>query len=1532
MNMFTLIKQTFLSFAATLLVCLPAWADDTEIYFGGNNTTTVRPNVLFILDTSSSMGETDGGSITRLDRMKDALVNVLSSADDINVGLMRFTNPGGPVLYPVRYINESTTATSIELTGSVSQRISSNNDDAKENSSGDVYASTEQLETIADGSRALNQYIRSGLDDAEERVSNGNVNIDSSDLEFMHDGGDQQMIGIRMRSINVPKGATITNAYLELEVDEQHDGDLTINIYGEDTNNANWYSDSNRNISSRKKTSAKVEWSVSTEYPVDTRVQTPDIKSIVQEIVNRGGWSAQNAMAFIFELKTRSGSAKRVFESYDGQRYATKLHIEYEDGSTANTPQTLGLRFNNISVPQGATITGASLSVKAAEYENESASVTIWGEDTGHSEQYLESANNISSRTKTTASVGWTGIGTWQHNSTYSSPNLSAIVQEIVDRSDWCGGNSLALMIDSATGKRALGAYEYDKASAPLLNITYDVDSVADGACNNVPITANIQSNNDDAEQDGSTMQLGSDDLDLGEKKVGLRYTDLPLKKDATLANAYLEFSAEAPGSDTTTLTIYGHDVATAPEFTTASNNIGSRTKTSTSVSWTPTLWSNTGGVYRSPNIAPIINEILANTSWAPGNDLAFIIEGSGSRAAKSADGSATPPRLVYYANEADVTSMGDTVREELIAAVDTLPSSGYTPIVDTLYEAALYYRGEAVDYGKNRGDSGWEQRYTRVTHEDAYTGGSLVQPSGCSADNLDDPDCADEYISGDPVYTSPITESCQRNYIVLLTDGDANSNHSEEKIKTMTGADSCESASSGERCGLDLIKYLYDNDQSSSLAGTQNIEMHTIGLEFSTDWLSDLASAGDGKFYVAESTEDLSDTFDTLIRTMLAANSTFVEPSVTINQFNRFAHRDDVYFALFKPQESTKWFGNVKKYQLKGNPATLYDNHSPQQPAIDPDSGFFAIDSKSFWSEDEDGNQVEKGGAAHKLPASRKVYSDLVSGSALNIEDNIVADTNTNLTKALLNIEAEDDAYRAELIDWMLGLDENDALRYEMGDPLHSRPELVTYDGFSDPLEGILFFGTNEGYLHAIDIETGIEKFAFIPQELLANLNDYYENLPSDPSTNPRPYGLDGGLTVWTRDVNGDGDLKDSGDFARIYVGMRRGGRNYYALDVTDLDNPEIMWKIKGGTDVGFEDLGQTWSEPVKSRVNFDGTVYDVLIFAGGYDEDQDDVSVRTIDDRGNAIFMVDAVTGNLLWSGGNHNGHDEIFSAMNYSIPSDITVLDMNRDGFADQMYVGDMGGQVWRFDINNESTQLQHFVDGGVIAELADDTPAGNRRFYYKPDVALAVESDGRYLSVGIGSGFRAHPLDSAIEDRFHMIKLFDTHGNPGGYTTYSSSDLYDITDNQIMSDDPDLLAEAQEALSNTAENRKHGWMIRLTNSGEKVLASSATIQNQIIFTTYEPSPPDTNSCNPAQGTTRAYLVSLFDGSPMTDIDGDGDVDKGDRVIQLQIGSIPSTPTVIDTVDSKPTVWVGPERLDQVNTDVESIRTYWIEDSSQ
>ena len=139
------------------------------------------------------------------------------------------------------------------------------------------------------------------------------------------------------------------------------------------------------------------------------------------------------------------------------------------------------------------------------------------------------------------------------------------------------------------------------------------------------------------------------------------------------------------------------------------------------------------------------------------------------------------------------------------------------------------------------------------------------------------------------------------------------------------------------------------------------------------------------------------------------------------------------------------------------------------------------------------------------------------------------------------------------------------------------------------------IFFGTNDGFIHSIDADTGGEKFALMPQELLKNLDRLESNAVTNRTPgHGRPYGMHGPVTLWVNDVNKNGvtwggydtlnyeqnsDFLSSksinkGEFVYAYIGMRRGGRSYYALDVTTPDSPELLWFISGG-DSGFERLG---------------------------------------------------------------------------------------------------------------------------------------------------------------------------------------------------------------------------------------------------------------------------------------------------------------------------------------------------------------------
>ncbi len=174
--------------------------------------------------------------------------------------------------------------------------------------------------------------ITSSTDDAEE-YEDHSMHLTSSDLELVEDK-DSQIVGLRFKDIPVPKGAIISNAYIQFRADETNGRDTYLTITGHDTDNSSTFTSTSRNISDRKETSAQVDWrpndwTVKGEYGLDQR--TPDISSILQEITDRSGWSKYNRLSLFI-----SGSGKRVADSYDAHKKSYEsntapiLVIEYQ--------------------------------------------------------------------------------------------------------------------------------------------------------------------------------------------------------------------------------------------------------------------------------------------------------------------------------------------------------------------------------------------------------------------------------------------------------------------------------------------------------------------------------------------------------------------------------------------------------------------------------------------------------------------------------------------------------------------------------------------------------------------------------------------------------------------------------------------------------------------------------------------------------------------------------------------------------------------------------------------------------------------------------------------------------------------------------------------------------------------------------------------------------------------------------------------------------------------------------------------------
>ena len=171
--------------------------------------------------------------------------------------------------------------------------------------------------------------VPASSDDAEER-SSGSMGLTGSDLELVYDRTDQQTVGMRF-GVDIPQGASIVNAYLQFQADETGSGETLLTIQGQDTDNAPTFTTSRGDISSRPRTTAAVawspaEWTAVGEVGPDQR--TPDIAVVIQEIVNRPGWSSGNSLVIVI-----TGTGSRVAESYNGDQAGVPLlHVEYSTG------------------------------------------------------------------------------------------------------------------------------------------------------------------------------------------------------------------------------------------------------------------------------------------------------------------------------------------------------------------------------------------------------------------------------------------------------------------------------------------------------------------------------------------------------------------------------------------------------------------------------------------------------------------------------------------------------------------------------------------------------------------------------------------------------------------------------------------------------------------------------------------------------------------------------------------------------------------------------------------------------------------------------------------------------------------------------------------------------------------------------------------------------------------------------------------------------------------------------------------------
>ena len=160
-------------------------------------------------------------------------------------------------------------------------------------------------------------------------------------------------------------------------------------------------------------------------------------------------------------------------EVSSGDMYLNSTDLELGVEGNGWGPQYVGIRFDGVAIPTGATIIDATIEFEVDEPNTGAASVTIRGQDADNSGTFTNGNSNISNRPTTTATVSWNNIPSWPSvNANHQTPDLSTIVQEIVNRSGWISNNALVFVIDG-TGERTAESHDGEPNAAPLLMVEY---------------------------------------------------------------------------------------------------------------------------------------------------------------------------------------------------------------------------------------------------------------------------------------------------------------------------------------------------------------------------------------------------------------------------------------------------------------------------------------------------------------------------------------------------------------------------------------------------------------------------------------------------------------------------------------------------------------------------------------------------------------------------------------------------------------------------------------------------------------------------------------------------------------------------------------------------------------------------------------------------------------------------------------------------------------------------------------------------
>lgn len=785
--------------------------------------------------------------------------------------------------------------------------------------------------------------------------------------------------------------------------------------------------------------------------------------------------------------------------------------------------------------------------------------------------------------------------------------------------------------------------------------------------------------------------------------------------------------------------------------------------------------------------------------------------------------------------------------------------------------------------------------------------------------------------ISGD--YTSPIQYRCQKNFAIVLTDGDATgednlpgtgkpalaytardqngaaiaknfsicatsdsatvddlsvncpANLEKEDGSFTTSNPGFGDASNRFRALRDVAKYARVADLR--VGGTdadgksfddpkfakQNLYTYTVGLGVDNDVLPATAKVGGGKYKTVSQEAELTGALNSAIDSIIASTS---NAGGVATQSEITTAGNKVFQPVFNP---SGWYGQLLCFSLN-NDGTVGAACTPNAEAVIP-----AVTNRKIHT-----SKILSNGTTDRFVFHESFLGSLSASQQANLGATAIDQQNTmKFIRGDETIPGFRRRLNKTLNKTILLGDIVDGQPVVVAKSIGSTPDLA-YANFitANASRGIVLVGANDGMAHAFDISNMTELMGYIPQAVYPRLKPLTAVDYGQSAGTPHTYHVNGSMRQQ--------DIKAATGWKTIVAGgLGQGGQGYYALDATNATqlatpNTAIKWEFN---DLSDKSMGYTLGTPLIYNVRTSAnTVVPAVILANGYESNWDDTATggQKTALKESALYILNADTGALITK----------IPVPNSSGLSSPAGLDYGQDGVLDFIYAGDVDGKLWRFDLTdaaNFTVASNPIFDAGAghpiimrpglmpVYKAADGTALGNIILFGTGQ--LLTNSDRSDLTqqtlYGVLDKMDANPttvtIGSLQQQQFETNTYSKTSTRVGTYRKISASS---DTANKF-----DLTSAANLALATP----KMGWYLHLPDSSERLVTSPIVLEDRVLFGTGVP--VSTEKClpggsgwiiglNPLTGSvTRKNKKSLGKDFSFIDITGDGKSTVADKL---------------------------------------------------